>query len=162
MSTCSRFIVMLNKNVKSYSLFYSYIIISLCLVLFFVLDFDIIVTMVLSGVTGFFLGGAFNMLASNEVMAITKGDHTKVDMLSTLSMFCGNIMVGVVEIIIGLALNVKKDYSKEDNLFIVLVSISALACLIILIRSTIIYKMRRDESILLQNEIDAEDSPIAK
>lgn len=112
MSTCSRFIVMLNKNVKSYSLFYSYIIISLCLVLFFVLDFDIIVTMVLSGVTGFFLGGAFNMLASNEVMAITKGDHTKVDMLSTLSMFCGNIMVGVVEIIIGLALNVKKDYSK--------------------------------------------------
>lgn len=153
---------MLNKNVKSYSLFYSYIIISLCLVLFFVLDFDIIVTMVLSGVTGFFLGGAFNMLASNEVMAITKGDHTKVDMLSTLSMFCGNIMVGVVEIIIGLALNVKKDYSKEDNLFIVLVSISALACLIILIRSTIIYKMRRDESILLQNEIDAEDSPIAK
>lgn len=112
MSTCSRFIVMFNKNVKSYSLFYSCIIISLCLVLFFILDFDIVVTMILSGVTGFFLGGAFNMLASNEVMAITKGDHAKVDMLSTLSMFCGNIMVGIVEIIIGLALNVKKDYSK--------------------------------------------------
>lgn len=63
--------------------------------------------MVLSGVTGFFLGGAFNMLASNEVMAITRGDPVKVDMLSTLSMFSGNIMVGIVEIIIGLALNIK-------------------------------------------------------
>lgn len=52
------------------------------------------------------------MLASNEVMAITKGDEQKVDMLSTLSMFSGNIFVGIVEIIIGLALNVKKDYSK--------------------------------------------------
>jgi hypothetical protein len=99
--------------------------------------------MILSGVTGFFLGGAFNMLASNEVMAITKGDHNKVDMLSTLSMFCGNIMVGVVEIIIGLALNVKKDYSKETNLFIVLLSISGFASVVILVRSTIIYKMRR-------------------
>jgi hypothetical protein len=61
---------------------------------------------------GFFLGGAFNMLASNEVMAITKGDEQKVDMLSTLSMCVGNIFVGIVEIIIGLALNVKHDYSK--------------------------------------------------
>lgn len=75
-------------------------------------------------------------------------------MLSTLSMFSGNILVGVVEIIIGLALNVKKDYSKETNLFIVLLSICGFASLIILIRSTIIYKLRRRESILLQNEID--------
>lgn len=56
--------------------------------------------------------------------------------------------------IIGLALNVKKDYSKEGNLFIVLLSISGLACLVILVRSTIIYKARRHESMLLQNEID--------
>lgn len=110
--------------------------------------------MVLSAITGFFLGGAFNMLASNEVMAITKGDPVKVDMLSTLSMVCGNIMVGIVEIIIGLALNVKQDYSKEVNLFIVLLSISAFACMVIFVRSTIIYKARRLESILLQNEID--------
>jgi hypothetical protein len=88
-------------------------------------------------------------------MVITKGDPVKVDMLSTLSMFCGNIMVGIVEIIIGLALNVKQDYSKEGNLFIVLLSICGCACLIILVRSTIIYKARREESLLLQNEIDS-------
>ena len=97
------------------------------------------------------------MLASNEVMAITKGDPVKVDMLSTLSMACGNIMVGIVEIIIGLALNVKKDYSKEVNLFIVLVSISAFTSLVILVRSTILYRARRIESILLQNEIDSKE-----
>lgn len=151
MSPLQQCIVMFNKNVKSYSLFYSCLIISGCLVLFFTLPFDIATCMVLSGVTGFFLGGAFNMLASNEVMAITRGDPVKVDMLSTLSMFCGNIMVGVVEIIIGLALNVKHDYSKEVNLFIVLLSISGFASLIILVRSTIIYRARRAESILLQN-----------
>lgn len=87
---------MFNKNVKSYSLFYSCIVISFCLVLFFSLQFDIVVCMVLSGITGFFLGGAFNMLASNEVMAIAKGDPVKVDMLSTLTMACGNILVGIV------------------------------------------------------------------
>jgi hypothetical protein len=65
MSSSQRFTVMFSKNVKSYSLFYSCIIIGICLVLFFVLPFDIAVCLVLSGVTGFFLGGAFNMLASN-------------------------------------------------------------------------------------------------
>ena len=83
------------------------------------------------------------MLASNEVVAITKGDQKKVDMLSTLSMVCGNMFVGVVEIIIGLALNVKTNYEEETNLFIVLLSISGLGSLIIVIRSTLIYRQRR-------------------
>lgn len=74
MSTCQRFVVMFNKNIKSYSLFYSCIVIGVCLVLFFSLPFDIVLCMILSSITGFFLGGAFNMLASNEVMAITRGD----------------------------------------------------------------------------------------
>lgn len=74
-----------------------------------------------------------------------------MDMLSTLSMAVGNIVVGIVEIIIGLALNVKKDYSKESNLFIVLLSISSCAGLIILIRSTIIYRRRRQVSMMLEN-----------
>jgi hypothetical protein len=82
-------------------------------------------------------------------MAITKGDDKKVDMLSTLSMASGNIIVGIVEIIIGLALNVKKDYSKEKNLFVVLLAISSAAALIILVRSAILYKQRRAESILI-------------
>lgn len=40
-------------------------------------------------------------------MAITNGDKDKVGMLSTLSMSIGNIIVGIVEIIIGVVLNVK-------------------------------------------------------
>ena len=71
-------------------------------------------------------------------------------------MVCGNIMVGIVEIIIGLALNVKKDYSKEANLFIVLIFISAFTCLVIFIRSTILYRARRNESMILQKEIDSQ------
>jgi hypothetical protein len=82
------------------------------------------------------------MCAGNEVMSITGGVESKVEMLSTLSMAIGNVMVGVVEIIIGLALNVKKDFSKEGNLFIVLLSISGLAALILLIRSTMMHKNR--------------------
>jgi hypothetical protein len=61
-------------------------------------------------------------------------------------MAIGNIVVGIVEIIIGLALNVKKDYSKESNLFIVLLTISCCASLLILVRSTIIYRRRRQFS----------------
>lgn len=101
----------MNKHIKSYSLFYACIIITACLVLFYALPFDMVLIFILSSITGFFLGGAFNMLASNEVVAITKGDESKVDMLATLSMVCGNLFVGVVEIIIGLALNVKNDFS---------------------------------------------------
>ena len=146
---------MFNKNVKSYSLFYACIIISVCLILFYSLTFNIIVCMILSGITGFFLGGAFNMLASNEILTITKGDPTKVEMLSTLSMVCGNTLVGIVEIIIGFALDVKKDFSKEINLFIVLISISVLTGLVIFIRSAILYRARRNESMILQKEIDS-------
>jgi hypothetical protein len=58
------------------------------------------------------LGGAFNMLSTNEVVCLAKGDLTKVEMLSTLSMICGNFFAGVVTIIIGIALDVKTDQSK--------------------------------------------------
>ena len=33
--------------------------------------------MVISEIIGFFLGGAFNMCAGNEVMSITDGDKSK-------------------------------------------------------------------------------------
>lgn len=36
------------------------------------------------------------MLASNEVLSITRGVQEEVNMLSTLSMFVGNFMVGIV------------------------------------------------------------------
>jgi hypothetical protein len=32
--------------------------------------------------------------------------------LSTLSMVCGNLFVGIVEIVIGIALDIKTNYSK--------------------------------------------------
>jgi hypothetical protein len=96
MSNSKKIVILANKNIKSYSLFYSCIIITACLVLFYLLPFDITSIFILSSVTGFFLGGAFNMLASNEVVAITRGEQSKVDMLSTLSMVCGNFFVGVV------------------------------------------------------------------
>ena len=46
------------------------------------------------------------MLASNEVLALVKGHKEDVNRLSTLSMAVGNLMVGVVEIVIGVVLNV--------------------------------------------------------
>ena len=67
----------------------------------------------------------------------------KVEMLSTLSMVCGNFFVGIVEIVIGIALDIKTDYSKESNLFVVLLIISALSAVIILVRSTMIHKERK-------------------
>jgi len=96
MSSSQKCLVLIGKNLKSYSLFYSCLIICGCLTIFFLVKDTIVVTMILSGIIGFFLGGAFNMLASNEVMAITKGDDNKVDMLSTLSMASGNMIVGIV------------------------------------------------------------------
>ena len=79
-------------------------------------------------------------------------------MLSTFSMATGNLMVGVVEIIIGLSLNVKKDVSQEGSLFLVLLGISGLVSMVILWRSTIIYRRRREESFKLQTQLDAEEA----
>lgn len=112
LSLWQRCLVMLNKNMKSYSLFYSCLIIGCCLLIFFLIESGVAFYMTISGVAGFFLGGAFNMLAGNEVITITKGDRLKIGMLSTLSMTVGNLVVGTVEIFIGLALNVKKDRSQ--------------------------------------------------
>lgn len=40
---------------------------------------------------------------------MSNGDKNDVNLLSTFSMFCGNIMVGIVEIIIGVVLDLKND-----------------------------------------------------
>ena len=80
-----------------------------------------------------------------------------MDMLSTFSMATGNLMVGVVEIMIGFSLDVKKDVSQERNLFLVLLGISGLVSLVILWRSTIIYRRRRKESFVLQIQLEAEE-----
>ena len=80
-----------------------------------------------------------------------------MDMLSTFSMATGNLMVGGVEIMIGFSLDVKKDVSQERNLFLVLLGISGLVSLVILWRSTIIYRRRRKESFVLQTQLEAEE-----
>lgn len=61
------------KHMKSYSLFYANVIICTCFGIFYLIDKNIVGYLILAGVIGFFLGGSFNMFASNEVMAITNG-----------------------------------------------------------------------------------------
>ena len=58
---------------------------------------------------------------------------------------------------IGFSLDVKKDVSQERNLFLVLLGISGLVSLVILWRSTIIYRRRRKESFVLQIQLEAEE-----
>lgn len=41
------------------------------------------------------------MMVSNEVISIAKGKKEDIDMLSTLSMAIGNVLVGFVELLIG-------------------------------------------------------------
>jgi hypothetical protein len=90
-----------------YALFYSCIGVVATLTIFYLMGISVVVYFILSGICGAFLGGCFNMLASNEVIEITGGNKSEVNFLSTLSMVAGNIMVGIVEIIIGVVLNVK-------------------------------------------------------
>lgn len=65
-------------------------------VVFYVIEPEIIAYFCLSVISGAFLGGCFNMLAGNEVVSISGGRKDDVNLLSTFSMFCGNIMVGLV------------------------------------------------------------------
>jgi len=100
-------------NFRTYSLFYSCIALTIILAIFYGIDAAIVAYFFLSAICGFFLGGCFNMLASNEVLAITGGRKEEVNMLSTLSMVCGNIMVGLVEILIGVVLDLKHSADGE-------------------------------------------------
>jgi cyanate permease len=99
----------IRRHIKRYSLFYCCIGLTGLLVVFYLIEAEIVAYFVLSTFCGAFLGGAFNMLASNEVISIVGGRKEEVSMLSTLSMVCGNLMVGVVEIIIGVVLDLKDD-----------------------------------------------------
>ena len=91
---------------KLYSLFYSCLAVTAIFTIFYAIKVTILVYFLLSTLCGAFLGGCFNMLASNEVLALVKGHKEDVNRLSTLSMAVGNLMVGVVEIVIGVVLNV--------------------------------------------------------
>jgi hypothetical protein len=86
----------LKDHIRSFALFYSCSGVLAALSIFYFIRVDIAVYFILSGICGAFLGGCFNMLASNEVIAITGGKKDDVNFLSTLSMVVGNLMVGVV------------------------------------------------------------------
>jgi hypothetical protein len=60
-------------NCQGYSLFYSCLLITACLIFFYFIIANLLFYILISAIIGFFLGGAFNMLAGNEVIAITNG-----------------------------------------------------------------------------------------
>jgi hypothetical protein len=78
------------------------------------------------------------MLASNEVISIVGGKKEAVSMLSTLSMVCGNLMVGLVEIVIGVVLDLKNDEKGESKLFIILVGVGLFTIVVLFWRSRIL------------------------
>lgn len=51
-----------------YALFYSCIGVVTTLTIFYVMDVNVTIYFILSAICGAFLGGCFNMLASNEVI----------------------------------------------------------------------------------------------
>jgi hypothetical protein len=57
--------VVIKKNIKQYSLFYSIVGVTLSLTIFYTIDANVVAYFVLSAICGAFLGGCFNMLASN-------------------------------------------------------------------------------------------------
>lgn len=61
------------RHIKSFALFYSCIGVVTTLTIFYVISVHIAVYFILSAICGAFLGGCFNMLASNEVITITGG-----------------------------------------------------------------------------------------
>lgn len=128
----------IRQHLKGYSLFYSCIGVTLIFVVFYIIEPEIIAYFILSGVSGAFLGGCFNMLAGNEVVSITGGKKGDVNLMSTFSMFCGNVMVGLVEIIIGVILDVKHDPKGESKLFIIQISLGAVSIIILFIRSWLV------------------------
>lgn len=92
-------------NLKNYSLFYCCLGTTTLLLLFYIIDVNVVYYIIISALCGAFLGGAFNMMASNEVIKIVGGKKEDVNMLSTLSMVVGNLMVGIFQAVIGITLH---------------------------------------------------------
>lgn len=97
------------------------------LAVFYLVKPNVSIYYVCSFVSGALLGGCFNMLAANELLSITCSSKEQVSFMATLSMACGNILVGVVEIIIGVVLDIKNDPMGEQKLFLILIVDGAIA-----------------------------------
>lgn len=83
------------------------------------------------------------MFSSNEVIALTGGRPEELEMLATLSMAVGNIVVGVLELFIGITLNVKGDAEASKKLFLILIGVGLATVALLLWRGRII-KGRRE------------------
>lgn len=132
------FMQKVKKHLKGYSLFYSCIGVTAIFVIFYVIEPEIVAYFLLSAMSGAFLGGCFNMLAGNEVVSISGGKKSEVNLLSTYSMFCGNVMVGIVEIVIGVILDLKHDPSGEKKLFVIQICLGAVSICTLFWRSRLI------------------------
>lgn len=58
--------------------------------------------------------------------------------MSTFTMFCGNIMVGLVEIVIGVILDLKHDPAGEKKLFIIQISLGIISIITLFARSVLV------------------------
>ena len=128
------------KHLKGYSLFYSCIGVTAIFVIFYVIEPEIVAYFFLSAISGAFLGGCFNMLAGNEVVSISSGIKSEVNLLSTFSMFCGNVMVGLVEIVIGVILDLKHDPKGEKKLFVIQICLGTVSIFTLFWRSRLVKK----------------------
>ena len=75
------------------------------------------------------------MFSSNEVISLTGGKTKELEMLATLSMTVGNTLLGLVELLIGITLNVKGDADANKKLFLILIGVSLLTILVLFLRS---------------------------
>jgi Na+/melibiose symporter-like transporter len=80
------------------------------------------------------------MLAGNEVVSMSSGKKSEVNLLSTFSMFCGNVMVGLVEIVIGVILDLKHDPSGEKKLFVIQICLGVISVITLFWRSRLVKK----------------------
>lgn len=97
------------------------------------------------------------MLASNEVVSMSNGKKSEVNLLSTFSMFCGNVMVGLVEIMIGVILDLKHDPKGENKLFVIQICLGTVSIFILLWRSRLIKKRITQELSVKYSRIEAID-----
>jgi hypothetical protein len=124
----------LKANLKKYNLAYSCIIVSVCMGIFAIIRVNMALYFLLSVISGFFLGGTFNMLVGNEVIRIVGNNRRNVNYLSTLSMMTNNLATGLSEVIIGAALNHQHGL-YERLLFVILTGVGVVSILTLFVRT---------------------------
>ncbi len=100
--------------------------------MFLILPSTVSVYIALTLVLGFFMGGTFNMLASLELIKSSENDSTTVQMFSTLLMAVGSITVGVLDLIVGMLLDIKSHHNLNINGFFIAELAATLIALVLL------------------------------